>query len=161
MMDGPLDALRETTTVVAVSAPPGSGAAVHASELGLASLIDDPTHPRGPLAGLHAGLVWARAMKIKSLLTATCDAPDLLAADLLRLLAATPMDDEAAMTLGSDGPQPLIAMWPVEITLARLSPELNAGRHPPVRRLLDQLGARAVAGYAGGNINMPPAGTYP
>lgn len=119
---------------IAVSAAPGSQTAALAQELGLPVLIDSPGAPRGPLAGLLAGLEWSAASGARFLVTLPCDAPltpDDLPARLLGALGSA----DAATARSPRGLEPLCAVW--RTTFApRLAAILAEGRHPAVRDLL-------------------------
>jgi molybdopterin-guanine dinucleotide biosynthesis protein A len=104
-------------------------------------LHDRPDDPDGPLAGVRAGLVWARDLGARALAVSPCDAP-LLPADLFaRLIAAA--GDGPAMAETADGVQPLCALWPIT-ALPRLEAAIAGGAHPSVWRLLDEVGAVRV-----------------
>lgn len=141
MMDAPLAALAGFAHL-AVSAPAGSAAAARGHELGLAVLADDPSLPLGPLNGVLAGLIWARARGLEFLATAPCDAP-LLPAYLFARLGAEIGDAAAAHAVTVDGEHPLCALWRVDLATA-LRDTLAPGVHPPVWRFLGDHGARAV-----------------
>lgn len=153
MMDRPLRALRAVCAMTAVSARPDGGAAAHAADLGLTCLHDRPGDPEGPLAGLRAGMDWAQTQGAAWLATAPCDGPTIDAARIRGLVAAVAAGAPAAVARSSFGLEPLLAVWPVDEGLRRVAAALDAGAHPPVRRLLDDLGARAVDGYDGVNVN--------
>jgi len=126
----------------AVSARAESAAAQCARGHGWPVLQDDPAHPQGPLAGVCAGLTWARANGMELLAVAPCDAPLLshtLFTELERALGSAP----AAYAVTPHGAHPLCAMWCTTL-LAPLSAELDAGRHPAVRDFLAAHGAATV-----------------
>src|SRR5690349_24627084 len=60
---------------VAVNARPGSEAAALAASSGLQVLPDLPRDPSGPLAGVRAGLAWARAHGAARIAVSPCDSP--------------------------------------------------------------------------------------
>ncbi len=155
MMDGPLSALGSVCAATAVSARPGSCAQAQAERRGLPCLHDRPGDPVGPLAGLRVGLDWALAQGATWLMTAPCDSPRITPDDTRALASAVLGGAPAAIALSSRGPEPLLAIWPVSQGLRLVTAELDAGRHPPVRALLETLGAVAVAGYDGLNVNTP------
>jgi molybdopterin-guanine dinucleotide biosynthesis protein A len=137
-----LSALDACCEVVAVSAAPGSEAETLARTAGRQVLRDDPSHPRGPLAGLAAGLAWAAAEGFDALATLPCDTPG-VGAEQLRALIAALGEADAAYAMTDTGAQSLCAVWPMRAG-PMLTAWLAAGDHPPVRRLLEDLGARAV-----------------
>lgn len=153
MMDRPLRALRAVCAVTAVSARPGGGAAAHAADLGLACLQDRTGDPEGPLAGLRVGLEWAQTQGAAWLATAPCDGPTIDAARIRGLVAVAASGAPAAVARSTFGLEPLLAVWPVAAGLRRVATALDSGDHPPVRRLLEDLGAQAVDGYDGVNVN--------
>lgn len=126
---------------VSVNARPDTGAAVLAASHGLPVLHDAPGDPDGPLAGVKAGLSWARGLGAEALAVSPCDAP-LLPDDLFdRLIEAA--GSGAALAVTDDGRQPLCAVWPVS-ALQMLTQALAGGAHPPTWRALEELGAKAV-----------------
>lgn len=142
----------------AVSARPNSAAAIHAQALGLDILYDDADAPTGPLAGVAAGLAWAKGANFKVLATAPCDAP-LLPADLFPVLLASMGTALAAFAVTDSGEHPLCAVWRVEMA-EYIAAEFVDGRHPPVRALLAERGARRVHfndPRAFANANTPDA----
>ena len=152
------DVLTRGASPVAVSAAPGSAAAAYAVGHGLACLHDDPADPPGPLAGLRAGLRWARAQGLRWLATCPCDTP-FLPSDLVARLAAARSREESLGERGSfastpAGVEPLCALWPV----AALERVEAAPGHPSIRRVLADLGALEVRfddHRAFANLNTP------
>ena len=128
---------------LAVSARPDSGAERRAQQLGLPVLHDAPAFPAGPLAGVCAGLQWATGLGLSFLATAPCDAP-LLPLDLFPRLLAAIGTAPAAYARTQQATHPLCAVWSVRL-LATLRAPLNAGKHPSVRRLLADIGAKPVS----------------
>lgn len=127
---------------IAVSARPQSAAERRAHALGYPVLHDPPFAPAGPLAGVCAGLRWAKDLGLSFLATAPCDAP-LLPADLFRRLRQAIGVAPAAYAETPQGPHPLCAIWSVRL-LAPLALTLQEGEHPPVRALLREIGAEPV-----------------
>ena len=150
--------LSEQGLEVAINAPDKSGAAGWASARGLAVIGDDPADPKGPLAGLMAGLLWAKSRGASSLATSPCDTP-YLPTDLQTNLAAALTDTAGGVTVRSpSGLQPLSSIWRVNQALAALSAHFAQGRHPAVHDLLAELSAVEVmfdsdAPFA--NLNRP------
>jgi molybdopterin-guanine dinucleotide biosynthesis protein A len=133
--------LRRTCAAVAVNARPGTEAETLARAAGLPVLHDAPGDAAGPLAGVKAGLAWARALGASALAVSPCDAP-LLPEDLFtRLIDAA--GDGAAMAETADGRQPLCALWPTS-ALPKVSAALADGAHPATWSVLDSLGAAHV-----------------
>jgi len=127
---------------VAVSARPGSGAAALARSMGIETLADDAAHAKGPLAGLVAGLGWARGRGFDRLVTLPCDTPLVGYREIVALLMGMG-DAPAAYAATRDGPQPLCAVWRTELERG-LSLRLAAGEHPSVRQLLAEIAAVEV-----------------
>ncbi|MBN8605460.1 MAG: molybdenum cofactor guanylyltransferase [Caulobacterales bacterium] len=141
MMDSVLTRF-DALAACAVSARAGSAAAAHAQTRSLTVLYDAADAPTGPLAGVAAGLTWAKASNFKALATAPCDAP-LLPLDIFPVLLASMGDAPAALAVTDAGEHPLCAVWRVEMA-EYIAAEFVDGRHPPVRALLAQYGARRV-----------------
>ncbi len=145
--------LQGSCTAVAVNARPGTEAESIARTHGLPVLHDIPGDAAGPLAGVKAGLLWAKQLGATALAVSPCDAP-LLPDDLYdRLIQAT--GSGPAMAETSEGFQPLCSLWPVS-ALAAVTAALIDGAHPPTWRLLDSLGATRVhfeAAAAFANVN--------
>jgi molybdopterin-guanine dinucleotide biosynthesis protein A len=143
---------------VAINAPANSGAAAWASARGHVVVGDDPSDPKGPLAGIKAGLLWAESHGARTLATSPCDTPN-LPPDLETKLTAALSDAAGAVTVRSpSGLQPLCSVWRVAETLAALSSHFAQGRHPAVHDLLAELSATEVvfgsdAPFA--NLNRP------
>ena len=125
----------------AVSARPGSAAEKHALSRGLSVLHDDPSLPRGPLAGVAAGLIWARNRNLHAVATAPCDTP-LLPCDLFPTLLNHLGDRPAAFAVTLAGPNPLCAVWRTDV-LSDLLVRL-ADHHPSVQSFHAELGSTAV-----------------
>ena len=134
--------LRECCEAVAVSAPSEGVAAVLACSFGAPVLSDDRGHPRGPLAGLVAGLSWARASGFDRLISLPCDTPLVGKSELMVLLAR--LGDRAAAYAASDqGARPLCAVWRTNL-ISILAKRMAAGEHPAVRGFLGEIGAAEV-----------------
>lgn len=132
-------ALRSCATALAVSG--GAGAA---ALLGVPLLCDPPGAPRGPLAGILAGLEWTEAEGTDWLVTTTCDVP-LVPPDMAdRLIAAAEEKGvPLAMAQTSDSPHPLCAAWRPQIR-SLLAAALADGAHPSVRRFAADMRAVEV-----------------
>lgn len=127
----------------AVSARDGAAAARRAGEAGVEILNDDPRHPAGPLAGVCAGLHWAKGKGLEFLATAPCDSPN-LPHDLFSVLLNDSQGAPAAYAITDEGEFPLCAVWSTALE-APLSQILNSGAHPAVRAFLATHGARRVS----------------
>ena len=135
-----LDGVCET---VAVSAAPSGEGATLARSLARVVLADDPAHPRGPLAGVAAGLAWAGSNGFEALVTLPCDTPLVSGREITTLIEAM-AGVEAAYASTPDGPQPLCCVWRTGLA-GVLADSLAGGEHPAVRAFLAGIGARAVA----------------
>lgn len=142
LLDAALAVLAPACGPIAVSAREGSGAAALAEARGLPWLTDPPGTPEGPLAGLLAGLAWARGLGAPLLASAPCDTPVLPPELVARLAETLRPGDEAAVARAPDGPHPLCGLW--RTSLAEPLAMLLADGHPPVRRALERLGGRFV-----------------
>ena len=105
----------------------------------------------GPLAGIHAALVWANAEGAAALLTVPGDAP-FPPTDLARRLAAA---GGPAYAIAGGQAVPVMALWPAGE--AALVARLLASGVRRVRDALDAFGAVPVdvAAEAALNINTP------
>lgn len=133
--------LQASCSTVAVNARPGTEAEALARAAGLVVLHDAPGDATGPLAGVKAGLGWAKELGAGALAVSPCDAP-LLPEDLFaRLLKEA--GSGAAMAETADGRQPLCAVWPVS-ALPTVIAALANGAHPATWMLLESIGAKRV-----------------
>lgn len=128
--------------MVAVSAAPGGEAAALAASLGRPVVSDDPTHAKGPLAGVAAGLAWAVAGGFEALITLPCDTP-LVGASEIEALVAALGEASAAYAVSPDGPQALCTVWRTRLA-GELAAALVGGAHPPARDFLAGIGGRPV-----------------
>lgn len=126
-----------------------SGGAAHA-EFGLPLLDDGEFAGEGPLAGLCAGLAWARDADV--LITVPCDTP-VLPPDLVPLLLPGP-----AFARADGRDHHLVASWPVA-ACAGLGDHLRGGGSRAIRAFGAVVGARAVEFENGrgwfANVNRP------
>ncbi len=97
-------------------------------------------HP-GPLAGVVAGLKFARENNHRGIVTVPCDAP-FAPRDLAALLIGGTDDIHPAVAIGPRGVEPLFAYWPLA-RLADIEIALAAG-HESVWKLLEHLSAQRV-----------------
>ena len=106
-------------------------------------VIADATDDRpGPLAGIAAGLAWAKAQGLAGIVTAPCDAP-FLSRDLVERLTRDGSADVPSVAEGPDGPEPMFAFWPVA-ALVDLDRQIAAGMRA-AHRVLSLLAAQSVA----------------
>ncbi|MGH8226428.1 MAG: molybdenum cofactor guanylyltransferase [Steroidobacteraceae bacterium] len=133
--------LAGSCAAVAVNTRPGTASETLACAESLPVVHDAPGDAQGPLAGVKAGLAWARELGAHTLAVSPCDAP-LLPQDLfIRLIEAAGCG--AALAETSEGRQPLCAVWPVS-ALAQVTEALAGGAHPATWRMLESLGAKSV-----------------
>jgi molybdopterin-guanine dinucleotide biosynthesis protein A len=137
-----LAALDGGCELVAISAAPGSGAESLARAADRRVIHDHPAHPRGPLAGLAAGLAWAASEGFDALATLPCDTP-LVGPATVRTLIEALGEADGAHAVTDDGPQGLCAIWRVGLGPG-LAAQLTGGEHPSVRRLLADVSSRPV-----------------
>ena len=155
LLDWVAGGLGAKTALVAVSAIPGSAAETLAKARGLPAVHDRDTDGKGPLAGVRAGLEWALARGAARMFTWPCDVP-IVPADALDRLADAAALAGAAYATTERGAESLCAVWPVS-GLPGLSAALQGGAHPPVRQVLQKLGATPVQfeGNVMRNVNTP------
>jgi len=142
LFDAALGVLVPSCTRVAVSARLGPVADL-ASMHGVERIADPPGAPDGPLAGVLAGLTWAKAAGADLMASAPCDTPFLPADMVTRLAEALEADDGLAFARAPDGVHPLCGLWRVRL-IEPLGAMLADGAHPPVRATVERLGGRAV-----------------
>jgi molybdopterin-guanine dinucleotide biosynthesis protein A len=143
LLDASLAVLERSCAQIAVNARADSPVAGATRARGLACLPDPSGAPRGPLAGVLAGLTWAQDIGAELLASAPCDTPFLPAELVDRLAAALTAESGAAFARAPEGVHPLCAVWRVR-ALETLTKALAGGDHPPVREALRRLGAVAV-----------------
>jgi molybdopterin-guanine dinucleotide biosynthesis protein A len=119
----------------------GDGGA--AQLLNASVLNDDVGAGTGPLAGICAGLEWARSIPdVRWMMLAPCDTPALPRNITRRLREAATSDAAAVVAETSDGPQPLVSLW--NTSLARsVRQAVLEGRHK-VQDALDAAGCVSV-----------------
>lgn len=145
-----LATLQEVAGPLAVSAAAGSEAEALAISLGYPVVTDDPDFPKGPLAGITAGLAWAADAGAGVMMTLPCDTP-MVDAQVLRRLGTT------GFATTADGPQSLIAAWPVA-AIGVLRAWLVSGEHPAVHMALERVGVTPIRFEnrdAFANVNTP------
>ena len=124
---------------------------------GLRVILDDPSIP-GPLGGLAAALVDAKAAGLEAVLTAPCDMP-FLPSDLAQRLGSA-LQPGVAVALAETGGQrhPICALWRTSV-LETLRARAARGQLS-LRGLADQVGPVPVSWPVEGgdpflNINTP------
>ena len=150
LMDVGVRTLQGACDVVAVAAREGSGAAGHAAKLGLPVLPDPYGVAAGPLAGVLAGITWARNQGATTLVTCPCDTLGVSEAALAALAT-----HQCAYASTADGPQFLVSAWPVNAAAPLLEEAARQDRHPSVRSLLETLGAKPEPMDGLRNVNTP------
>jgi len=133
-----IDRLRPQVEALAISA---NGDASRFAAFGLPVLADDPADlDAGPLAGLAAGLAFAKREGFRLVATAPCDAPFAPGDFVARLAEAMAASRTvAALVETPHGLEPLFALWRAD-ALAALRPYLAGGGRSP-RDFLAALGA--------------------
>lgn len=129
-----LATLRADHALIAISA---NGPADRFARFGLPVLPDGDLAGHGPLAGLHAGLTWARASGARALLSVPGDTP-FIPPGLAARLAPAP-----ACAASTGGVHHLVALWPTDAapTLRRW---LAGGHKPRVGAFAATLDMRVV-----------------
>jgi molybdopterin-guanine dinucleotide biosynthesis protein A len=123
------------------------------AEWSLAVVPDAISGFPGPLAGIHAGMEWARGHHpdIADIVSVPTDTP-FLPADLVDRLLAARGNADIAVAASTGQPHPVVALWPV-----RLAAELH--------RLVTDEGMRRVTDFARrytvAYVDFPVAGIDP
>jgi molybdopterin-guanine dinucleotide biosynthesis protein A len=143
LFDASLSVLGVSCARLAVSVEDGGPLAEVAAARGLDRLADPPGAPRGPLAGVLSGLIWARAGGADLLATAPCDTPFLPADMVARLAGALAADDGAMVARAPDGLHPLCGVWRTAVA-EPLAEALAGGAPPPGGGVLRRLGGRSL-----------------
>lgn len=131
----PLRACAEVTIV---------GAAKAAVPLGASAIEDAEGVARGPLAGICAAMEWAQ-LRAPWLAIVPCDTP-FLPDDLVKRLAETARTQGARVVCARSAPrglQPLVSLWETGLA-AQIRAAAQAEKYPPMRRLVEVLGAAFV-----------------
>ena len=138
---------------IAANSDPARFATFHAPVLA----DRDETRP-GPLAGVAAGLLFARQQGCAAIVTTPCDAP-FAPRDLVQRLLSAGGANAPAVAASERGVEPLFGLWPVK-ALADVEAAL-ARRDTAVWRLLEALNAARVEIPVAGpedwrlNLNTP------
>ena len=151
------DALIPHCRMVAVSAASGSDAERLANDFGFTVLHDAPGHPRGPLAGVVAGLAWASAEGADLLALAPCDTPRMGEAAVGRLIDALQPGDAITAAVAGGRLHALCAVLRVA-AMQPLTGPLERGEHPPMQALWRSMALREVAfddAAPFANVNRP------
>lgn len=120
-------------------------------DFGLPVLPDDTS--MGPLSGILAGLIWARAQGATALVSAPCDGP-IFPGDLVPRLCLAAEGHTGALAASGSDLHPTWGLWPVA-QLAPLAAFLASGAKP---RLRDFAAAAGRAHWPEGsfaNANRP------
>ncbi|MBU6371271.1 MAG: molybdenum cofactor guanylyltransferase [Alphaproteobacteria bacterium] len=104
-----------------------------------ARLQDPPFATPGPLAGLAAGLAWARMHNVAWLAVAPCDTP-LLPVDVAQTLYAAAKNRRAAFARHPAGDEPLCAIYRIDAEPV-VAAAARAQDHPPMHAVLRTLDA--------------------
>jgi molybdopterin-guanine dinucleotide biosynthesis protein A len=133
------------------------------ADLGLPVLADPvPGHP-GPLAGVLAGMDWARSLGAEAVVTAAADTPFLPRDLVARLMSARAPSGLALAATREDRirPQPTFGLWP-----AALRDDLAEALEGGLRKILHWTDRHGAAGEGAGlavwegseaffNVNTP------
>ncbi len=133
--------IERLTPQVAYAAINANGDPARLANFGLPVIADARDDRPGPLAGIAAGLVFARANGCALLATAPCDAP-FVPRDLVARLRAQRGDNALAIASGARGIEPLFGLWSVQ-ALPAVEAALQSGERA-VHRLAKALGAAVV-----------------
>lgn len=147
-----LAALRHQTNALAVNSNSDAGLFG-----GLEVLADVLPGRLGPLAGIHAAMVWARGRGAEMVLTVPGDTP-FLPLDLLARLAAGRAEGQAVVAVSGAEIHPVVGLWPCALAEA-LEAFLGGGVYR-VQGWLERIAFLTVEFDVGGvdpfwNINTP------
>jgi molybdopterin-guanine dinucleotide biosynthesis protein A len=120
-----IDGLRPQVADIIINA---NGNESRFAAFGCPVVADSVAGYAGPLAGVHAGLEWAKANRpgISHIVTVATDTP-FLPADLVRRLLDASDDNSAFLIAQSEaGTHPVIGLWPIALATA-LEVSLKAG----------------------------------
>lgn len=154
--------IRRLTPQCADIAVNANGAPDRFGQFGLPVIADVLEGFAGPLAGVHAGLVWAETQDATHLVTIAADTP-FFPSDLVERLVTGAPGNAIAVAASGGRWHPTFALWPVA-TLPTLTKYLKAGGrrvvsfieeqpHPVVEFAMMQLTGGATDPFF--NINTP------
>ncbi len=108
-----IDRIRPQVAALAINA---NGDPVRLAEWGLPVVPDAIPGFLGPLAGIHAGMEWARLHHpdIADIVSIPTDTP-FLPADLVERLSAARGDADIAVAASAGNAHPVVALWPVRL----------------------------------------------
>ncbi|MGV1014679.1 MAG: molybdenum cofactor guanylyltransferase MobA [Methyloceanibacter sp.] len=94
-----------------------NGDAARFATFGLPVIADSITSFAGPLAGVHAGLLWAKTYRpdLDHVVTVAADTPFFPADLVRRFLAAREGHSTLVVARSAEGLHPVIALWPVSM----------------------------------------------
>jgi molybdopterin-guanine dinucleotide biosynthesis protein A len=131
-----IDRIRPQVPALALNA---NGDPARLGDWGLPIVPDALADFPGPLAGIHAGMEWARTRNITDIVSIPTDTP-FLPADLVDRLLAARGKAEIAVAMSEGNAHPVVALWP-----ARLADELHRLVTEGMRRVTDFAGCHTVA----------------
>jgi molybdopterin-guanine dinucleotide biosynthesis protein A len=101
------------------------------ADFGLPVIEDSIAGLAGPLAGVHAGLQWAKAHAsgVRSVVTIASDTPFFPSDLVQRFLSALEDDPALAVASSSEGLHPVVGLWPVSI-----APQIEESIHRGMRK---------------------------
>ncbi len=105
------------------------------SLLGVPQILDDPDID-GPLAGLIAGLKWAKSQKFDAILTLPCDCPFLPSDLYKKLLNAVSDRHHVAIAVSAGRLHPVCALWQTH-HLSTLEANAKAGKLSMTRSAIE------------------------
>ena len=131
-----IDRIRPQVSALALNA---NGDPARLADWGLPVVLDAIPDFPGPLAGIHAGMVWARTHAAADVVSIPTDTP-FLPADLVDRLLAARGDADIAVARSEGQPHPVVALWP-----AKLADELHRLVSEGMRRVTEFAGRHKVA----------------
>ena len=136
-----LGRLAAQTADIAISA---NGDPARFADFGRPVLADTIEGHLGPLSGLLAGMIWARGIGSRQIVSAPTDCP-FIPADLVSRLARASADNPGAPVLASSGGRrhPVVGLWPVALA-GRLLEFLASGAKHRVADFADGCGAAST-----------------